>query len=295
MAEKLTNGAFTSNLNGWSNIGSRAFTWVAGRARGTSLGTIERYLCLRQGFTKYGQVLSAVISASVWYSSVDGVAITGSNRFCIELDIPGGGSVILYESTFSAEDGSDAVLDSMDVAPYLTNNGTYYLRLSLYSQAGVTGGFVVQDSYGEYDNISLLVVEKFTHTVVEVLGGAETQQKKQSSILSSILRFIESLSHVGGGDIAGTQSMVQFEKAGLIEIIGKVVKITITEALGAVESLARSFGFCHYDIPTNSIGLLESMSARVTAGNITKIVTRFDAGTQWTERVPVETDWEQTR
>jgi hypothetical protein len=292
MAEKIVNGGFSTGLSGWSNVGSRPFSAIGGRARGTSLGTAENYFCLRQSFTKYGSTISATISADIYFSSVTGDT-PGYNRFRVELDIPGAGSVILYESEFDAEAGYESALASFDIAPYLVNNGTYYLRLSLYNRASVTEG-VTTASYGEYDNISILVVEKFTKAVVESLGSGESFGRKVAKTLLGILGLSESLASVGG-DSGANKTMLVVERPGLIEIIGKKVLVTVTEILGAIGSLARTYGYCHHDIPSDTAGLRESMSAKVTAGNITKIVTQFDTGTRWTNRAPVDTDWEQTR
>jgi hypothetical protein len=292
MAEKIVNGNFATNLNGWGNIGSRQFVASGGRARGTSLGTVENYFCLRQSFTKYGATISAMISADIYFSSIAGDT-PGYNRFRVELDIPGTGPVILYEAEFDAEDGYQDALSNFDITSYLVNNGTYYLRLSLYNMASVTEG-VITASYGEYDNISLLVVEKFSKTVVESLGSGESFGKKSAKSILNALGLSEALGHVGG-DTGGNKTMLIVEKPGLIEVIGKKVLVTVTEILGAIGALARTYGYCHHDIPSDTVGLGESMSAKVTAGNITKIVTQFDTGTRWTNRAPVDTDWEQQR
>lgn len=289
MAEKIVNGDFATSLSGWSNVGARQFTATAGKARGTTLGSAENYFCLRQSFTKYGATLSATISADISYYSELGDT-NGYNRFRIELDIPGGGSAILYESQFDAESGSENALLNFDLSTYLVNNGIYYLRLSLYAKASVTGG-ATTGSYGTYDNISVLVVEKFTKSVVETLGSGELFGKKSAKALLAYLGLTESLSHVGGG----VGYALKFEPLGLAEAIAKKVLVTVTEVLGAVATLVRTYGFCHHDIPSEKVGLSEFMSAKVVAGNITKIVTQFDQGTQWTPRTPVVTDWAQTR
>lgn len=292
MAEKLINGTFAGSLSGWSNIGTRLFAYVSGRARGTTAGSAENYFCLRQSFSISGAVISAAINASIWYASAAGFDTDGENRFVISLDKPGGTTVVLYEDTFIATTGNTVALSSYDIAAHLADSGTYYLRLALYSQAAVSGGTVVT-SHGEYDNISVLVAEKFSKTVVEYLGAGELTAKKPKSFLTNIIGFVESLAHIGG-EAGGNKTMASVNKAGFIETLAQKVKVTVLEVLGAAESLARTYSYCGHTL-TDTVGLVETISARVTAGNITKIVTRFDTPAAWTERAPVDTDWEQTR
>lgn len=291
MAEKIINGTFSGNLNGWSNVGLHPFFRTLGNmARGTGSGTSAREYILRQSFAKYGQTISAFISADIWYYATAGGDSDGYNNFRIELDIPGGGTVILYEAGYNDEIGSDTALVDMDISSYLVNNGTYYLRLMLFNRASITNGIVDTASYGEYDNVSILVTERFSHTSIDILGAGEGNQRGSSVSKSSILGLLESFSKIGGGD-----SMAKRESIGFFEIVGKIAKVVILEILGCVASLVRTYGYCRVDIDGNSIRLLESMSAKVVSGNVTRVVEDFEPPTEWLEIAPAATSWDQTR
>jgi hypothetical protein len=291
MAEKLINGTFTGNLSGWSNIGSSSFVRTLGnRARGTSSGAPAREYVLRQSFAKYGQTLSAVISADIWFYATAGVDSDGYNNFRIELDIPGGGTVILYEAGYNDQIGSDTALVDADISAHLVNNGTYYIRLILTNKASITDGLVDTASYGEYDNISILVTEKLSASASDILGSGEAPQKKSSIMKSAVAGLKELWSFIGGG---GT--MAKVERSRLIESVLKKAKKTVSNPFRLLESLARSYGYAHYDIQANVAGLVESMSAKVVAGNVTRVVTEFSPATQWSEIAPAATSWEQER
>lgn len=291
MAEKITNGAFATDLSGWTNTGEYSFEWYSGTARAQSaLGSdISCTSRLIQSFGVQGSVVSAVLNALAIYHVAAGNSADGSVTFAIKLKKPGGTTVVLATEAYDvAGDGSSQIADDLDISANLNEVGTFQLWLEV---TAVSSEHIVDDnetylrSRGSYDNISLAVVEKMTKTVTEAIGGGEAPMG--AGVESSDgMSISESLATAGGG--AGTK--LDSNKLGLFEALSRRVCAAILEGLGGGESFARSYGFLNHDIPGDGAGMAESMSARVMHGNVIRLI-EFES-TVWAPAAAAATTWE---
>lgn len=291
MAEKITNGAFATDLSGWTNTGEYSFSWYSGVARaqsaaGSDIACAHRLI---QSFAVSGSIVSAVLNALAIYHVAAGSVADGEVHFAIKLKKPSGETVTLAEEAYDvAGDGSSQIADDLDISASLNEVGTNQLWLEVTASSSedeVGEETIFLRSRGSYDDISLAVVEKLTKSVTEALGGGESPMA--AGVESSDgMSISESLATAGGG--AGTR--LDSGKLGLLEAFGKKVYAAVLEILGGVDVLARSYGFLGHDVPGDVAGMAESMSARVTHGNVIRLI-EFES-TAWTPAAAAATTWE---
>ena len=297
MAEKIVNGGLSS-LSSWANIGAYSFSCVSGRARGSSSPTSDEECghTLTQDFSVSGECISATLSAWISWLSVAKAGGDGSNLFTIKLLKPDDTTEVLVQDDYSGEANSSGWLAvALDISDYIDMVGTYQLQLELVS---VSAWYIPIDepvyypSQGEYDNISVIITERFTKMVLEGIGGGELVGLSASKAVLEGAGLTESLAHVGGGP----GKMLKFEKCGFYETLEKVVSVAKIEGAGLHETLTRTYGYRQHDVPGIPFvaGLKESLRARFQQGNMTIIREIVSEADIWTDLAKEETDWETT-
>lgn len=294
MAEKIVNGLFPTGLVSWSNVGAKAFVWSAGAAKGTSAinSALVYSFRLTQSFSKYQAVRSAILNVQALYHSAAGDT-DGSNRFLIRLRKPSGVAVDLFDATYSGLfDDQTQVCDDLDVSAHMTENGVYFLELSLYSASAFFSPGTYLQSYGSYDNVSMAVVERYSKVVSEALGSGEFPEKSMLSGASEGVSLSESIAHVGWTAGAG----FFFSAVGLAEFVMRALTVAKTSIVGLVDTLTRTYGYRQRAFPggTERVGVSEYLEVVFPSGNVIKFkILKGAAPVIWINRVPVTVFYEE--
>lgn len=305
MAEKITNGAFTTNLTGWYNYGAYDFTPEAGMAGAESGEDSTGHQCrLRQYFSITGAATSAVVSAWIAWDLYHESAGDGEAIFYLYLRKPDSTLVQLATHTEEAagadNNGSTDLAASLNILAHLDQVGTYALEL----WAVPTSAWYVPidepvytHSYAYFDDISLLVGERQYKTIVEGLGGGEL-----TNLISGLAPAVEvaglgeSISHHGGYQPGVDPKMegTSRDKAGLHEFLHADVEGNTLDGAGLAESLERTYNYRKHDLPDmpNVAGLDESLKAKWKVGNVTHERDVLAEEDIWEDISPVATDWE---
>ena len=302
MAEKITNGGFTTSLTGWANYGSHNFVYQSGKAHSSSGESAGGFSCkLRQHFSVSGSVSSAILNASIYWQMVH-LTHHGSCKFYLYLRKPNGTMVELadhYEEATVDKDDSEKLADDLDITAYLTAVGTYALELwaTTVSSWRLSGDEeLYEESYADFDDISLVVIERMSKTILEGLGGGELSVSLSGMSALEVSGMEESISHVGGYQpgVDPKQGVSQRNKAGLHEHLNAVVEGNETEEAGLAESLTRTYTYRQRDLPDmpNHFGLDESLKARWTVGNVTRERDILADEDIWEDIATVSTNWE---
>lgn len=303
MAEKIVNGAFTTNLNSWSNYGSTNFYWSSpGLARAVSDESYNvKSHKLRQAFGVSGVASAAILNVTISWDIIHKIH-KGSVHFYLYLRKPSGTLVELADDLETTDGGdsigSAALADDLDISAYMTETGTYYLELWADCLSAASAGYAeYYESYGYYDNISLLVTERFYKTVIEVMGSGEITQKQAQASADEDVALGETLTHIGGYQpgVDPMETMLKREKIGIQERIKISVEANATAGLGFGESLERTYNYRRRDLPDmpNKIGLFESLVARWQSGNVTHTREILAEEDIWEDIAGVETNWEE--
>lgn len=303
MAEKITNGAFTSSLTGWTNYGTYNFTYTSSKARASSGASAGGYQCkLRQYFSISGVVNSALLNATIYWSLAHRTH-HGSCQYYLYLRKPDGTMVELedhFEEADSDKFGNKKLADDLDIAAYFTAVGTYALELwaTVKSSWWTSGGGenFYDESHADFDNISLAVIERLSKTILEGLGGGELTARVSGMGALEVSGMEESISHHGGYQpgVDPKYEATQRNKAGLHEHLNAVVEGNAVEEAGLAESLTRTYTYRQHDLPDmpNHFGLDESLKAKWTVGNVTRERNILADEDIWEDIASVSTNWE---
>jgi hypothetical protein len=302
VAEKITNGAFTTSLSGWTNYGTYNFHASASKALAESVSQTESdQHKLRQYFSVSGTVSSAILNAHIYWDMVHKLN-HGEADFYIYLRKPDGTMLQLADHSEEAtvdKTGNEQIADDLDITAYFTAVGTYAIELwATVKSSWKMNGDEIDDytTYAWFDDISLAVIERVFKTIVEGLGGGELTARASGLAALEVAGLEESISHVGGYQpgVDPKQTVSQRNKAGLHEFLHANVEGNATEGAGLAESLERTYTYRQRDLPDmpNKVGLDESLKARWKVGNVTyerDIMAQEDI---WEDIDPVDTYWE---
>lgn len=294
MAEKITNGSFTTNLTGWTNYGTTNFYWSSDMARAISDETQNvRYHKIRQSFSVSGTVSAAVLNAQILWDLVHKLN-HGHVTFTVYLRKPDNSLVELASHTEEAtadKVGNEYVADNLDVAANFDQSGTYYLELWADCLSSWTAGLEYFESYGYYDNVSLTIVTRQFKTVVEAVGGGEVEEKKSSLSTLDGAGLGETYSTIPSGSDA---ALLRSEKAGLQEGLAAAVSVEKADGAGLGETLTRTYGYRQRTVTASpeGAGMGESLVARWQSGNFTSERDILAPADAWEDVAKVSTDWE---
>jgi len=303
MAEKITNGAFQTNLSGWSNYGSSNFVASSSRAHSESGFSGGTYQCkLRQYFSISGAVSSAILNAHIYWDIVHKTH-HGSCQFYLYLRRPDSTMVELADRLEDGDAdnfGDMQMADDLDIYSSFNQVGTYALELWANTKSAWDIPIdepVYYASSADFDDISLAVTERVTKMIMEGLGGGELTKRNLGSASLEVAGIEESISHHGGYQpgVDPKYEFVQRNKAGLHEHLTAILEGNETEGAGLHESLTRTYSYRQRVIPgmTNQTGLHEYLRARWTKGNITMCRTITPVDSIWMKVVPSdETNWQ---
>jgi hypothetical protein len=290
VAEKILNGTFDTDLTSWNNIGVQKFVWESGYAKAASVftGPGPRPVILTQDFGVIGSVTSAALSVSIAWDVAGGNKAPGRVLFNAKITDPNGVTTVLSTSTKGVGDGSGSLCSSLDIAYYMAVAGTYTLRLeAVCSSSTDEDEYGVKEygiSYGYIDDVSLLVIERFTKVVLEAIGGGELGTRIGLDLGVEGAGLSETLE--------GTQGKFERNKFGLLETLHAIVGSNALEAAGLAESYATHVGK-RRSVPMEGAGLEESLRARWKVGNVMMERDVLAQEDIWTDIVPADsTQWE---
>lgn len=296
----LTNGYFdyADQLDGWDDVGDYPVEWydslgtnVSGMVRsipfsaaGTRTHIIETTFEIvdHANLTNVQAGEGAFLTAT-WYWRTPVSGYCGVRTYLFNPN----GEEIYYDSTNIStgnSTGSALLFSAKNIFASCRRskiiNGTYKLQFKLTVQITASG-----TAWVGLDDIELHVChEKFTKEYVEEIGFSDEYTPQVQLAETDIVGLLESLTRKGGPDMP-----VIIEKMALLEILSAWVGYIIKESVLVTEVLTRTYGFANHDL-FDSVAVSESYSAIVKKGNVTRVVD-FSAGTQWTDRVPEQTDW----
>jgi hypothetical protein len=283
MAEKITNGTFDTSLSYWYNIGAGHFVWSAGQAMARSYATSTAPLghILTQAFSVGGSVLSAVLNVRYLWAIYSGKFGNGQVIFTVKITDPSSVTSTLATVTKGPDVDEDMLCDDLDISSYMTSIGTYILRLEATCKSGLDDEGYLR-SFGLYDDISLVVTERFTKTVLEAIGGGELPTRMG----------VDQSDQVGlSEDLTAKQGKWATDKTGLRESLVALVHSGADESAGLKEYYSYYLG-TRRSAPTEVAGLAESLHASWQSGNVTIERDIVEAGDIWTDTPNVETNWE---
>lgn len=295
MAEKLV--PFTGT--NWTNFGSWSYYFATtAEAISDSNGHEECQHRARRYFSVSGAVQTALLNLGISWELYHRAAGDGSVDVYVYLRKPDDSLVQLAshseDATIDDNSGSLQLCDDLDVADDLDQTGEYAIEL----WCNITSAWYVPIDEPVYVESrlnwsalpSLEVTERFTKTVLEKVGGGETQKPTAN---------VSSLEHAGLGESystipTGTGTALKFEKAGVQESLEASVAVEKSDSAGLAETLTRTYTYRQHDVPgiPDGAGLAEYLTARWESGNyITErdILGDIDI---WEDIDGPETNWE---
>jgi len=291
MAEKIVNGAFATDLSDWVQSGAYNYVWDgAAKATSSTLSNAPCYHILNQNFAVDGTVQTALLTVANLWDVMVGDTGNGAAVFTVAIKNPSGVSTTVASATKSPGDGGEYICDSLDVSSYLTTIGTYTLVLTARVRSakneetpppGATYSY--DPSFAWYDDISLLITERVSKTVVEALGGGELDARFGIGLPVESIGLFESL--------AAQEGKFLYNKVGLMEFINAVVDNLVLESAGMAESYLTHVGK-RRTIPLEAPGLKEYLLARWKIGNVTMERNVLTPASIWTDLTKAATDWE---
>jgi hypothetical protein len=297
VAEKISNGSFTTGIGLWTNYGAHSFVGVAGEAQATSIANSGNAAThkIRQSFAVENLTVGAYLSVWVAWAVKHTTQAQGVATFQVYLKKPDATEVLIAQLTETGvlgdNSGSGWLLAAYDITADFDQIGEYAIELVCTLQSAwhlVNGVPVYQVSQGWYDDISLDLRERFTKTVLEAIGSGEIVNPMAGPTVLEVAGLSETLTSLGGGP-----DIVCVEKAGVQEDLNAKVTAEIpAESAGLHESLERTYHFREHEIPANTAGLKEYLKARWQQGNVTMEKELIAEPDIWTDIPTVSTDWE---
>lgn len=296
MAQKILNGGFLANLNDWSNTGAEPFVWYSGAARASSYIDSDAPAShrLTQYFSVSGTAILANITVRIYWNIVNRANL-GSVSFALSLIKPDTTVVSLGSVTKDAAgSGTELLVNAADILASVDQVGEYGVQLEI--DAASSWYVPIDDpvyslSTGDFDEISVVMNERFSKVILETLGGVEITKGYVSPTVLEVAGLHEDLASIGGGP----GSLARFERFGVQEYMRADVAAPVLEACGLTESLERTYTYRQRDLPNmpDKAVMRESLVARYQIGNLTQEVVLAGGDIDiWTDIAPAVTAWE---
>ncbi len=299
----------TENYSSWVNSG---FAIIAGpEARRVAPVSGSATATIKKAFD-----IDAAPSSAHLTVAAKGTAGGGGARAKVKLVKPNGTEIQLVSIILSGDTWSN-IVNNMDISGYLTTVGQYEVKLIAEVTDGASLNFgnvalsaswtgYVQ-AFGWYDSASLDISVKKTKVVIESMGMVDLPEKKAAKALP-----LEGITLSESLVTRKFRGVFGFDGISFTEGFSKVVKKVVVEGLKFQESLFRGVGFMKVvseglqflesyltrrlarRTETETLGLLESVSARVLTGNLI-IYPVLVAPTTWADGVPASTSWSKTK
>ena len=239
----ILNGDFSSGFDYWDNgVGGEAYTLDAGQAKGAShsTSTIARTYQMLQDFNLTGAVATGAITVWCKWLAYYGDISHGSNRFIVKLQKPDTNYVTLLDTTKTGISGNGNLLNGVNIKAHLTQSGTYWLYLTLTTQASMSDNpdppptYSYGASSGWYDNIAIDIAYPAAYSITAE-GGNYTETGQAVSLLKSSLLGIGVGTYTETGQ---TASLLKDSKipigTGSYTLTGKVASLLRSIRISAI-------------------------------------------------------------